>query len=136
MSEKTFVRSEDVSTQVFDWGTIKWMSRPDVTGSERFSAGIVNLDPGRGHELHTHPDSDELLFVISGTGEQIVGDETREIGPGELVYVPENVEHGTMNTGWETLQLLAVYAPAGPEEVLADLPDCEIVPPGEIPSRS
>jgi len=129
-----FVGPDDVDSQVFDWGVLNWMSTPEVTGGERFSAGVVKLEPGKGHERHTHPDSDEILYVIRGEGEQEVADETREIETGDMVFVPEGVEHGTVNTGWEPLLLLAVYAPPGPEEVLADLPDCEIVPAGELPT--
>jgi oxalate decarboxylase/phosphoglucose isomerase-like protein (cupin superfamily) len=130
-----FVEPDDVATQQFDWGTLKWMTTPDETGSDQFSAGVVLLEPGKGHELHTHPDSDEILYVVSGRGDQTVADETREVGPGEMIYVPAGVEHGTINTGWETLKILAVYAPPGPEDVLAELPGCTIVPPGEIPTR-
>ncbi|PSP70178.1 cupin, partial [Halobacteriales archaeon QH_6_68_27] len=61
--------------------------------------------------------------------------ETREVSAGEMIFVPEGVEHGTVNTNWEPLRLLAVYAPPGPEQQLADLSDCEIVPPGELPTR-
>ena len=129
-----FVGPDDVDSQVFDWGVLNWMSTPEVTGGERFSAGVVKLEPGKGHERHTHPDSDEILYVIRGEGEQEVADETREIETGDMVFVPEGVEHGTVNTGWEPLLLLAVYAPPGPEEVLGDLPDCEIVPAGELPT--
>ena len=135
MSDSNFIGSEDVETQRFDWGTLKWMATPEVNDSERFSAGVVILEPGKGHDSHTHPDSDEILYIISGEGEQTVGEDTREVGPGEMIYIPAGVEHGTINTGWETLQLLAVYAPPGPEEVLAELPDCEIIPAGEIPTR-
>jgi oxalate decarboxylase/phosphoglucose isomerase-like protein (cupin superfamily) len=135
MSDTNFIGSEDVETQRFDWGTLKWMATPEVNDSERFSAGVVNLEPGKGHDIHTHPDSDEILYIISGEGEQTVAEDTREVGPGEMIYIPAGVEHGTINTGWETLQLLAVYAPPGPEEVLAELPDCEIIPAGEIPTR-
>ena len=135
MSDSNFIGSEDVETQLFDWGTLKWMATPEVNDSDRFSAGAVNLEPGKGHDIHTHPDSDEILYIISGEGEQTVAEDTREVGPGEMIYIPAGVEHGTINTGWETLQLLAVYAPPGPEDVLADLPECEIVPAGEIPTR-
>lgn len=128
-----FVEPDEVESQVFDWGVLKWLSTPAVTGGERFSAGVVKLDPGKGHERHTHPDSDEILYVLRGEGEQEIADETKEISAGEMVFVPEGVEHGTVNTGWEPLLLLAVYAPPGPEEVLRDLPECEIVPPGELP---
>ena len=129
-----FVTPDDVETQVFDWGMLKWQSTPDVTGGDRFSAGVVRLEPGKGHERHTHPDSDEILYTISGQGKQEVADETREIEAGDMVFVPEGVGHGTWNTGWETLVLLAVYAPPGPEAVLADLPGCDIVPAGELPT--
>jgi quercetin dioxygenase-like cupin family protein len=112
---------------------LKWLNAPDVTGSDRFSAGVVKLEPGKGHERHTHPDSDEILYVLRGEGRQEVADETREIGAGELVFIPEGVEHGTVNTGWDPLLLLAVYAPPGPEAQLRELPGCEVVPPGEIP---
>lgn len=135
MSDENFVQGDDVPTQVFDWGTLKWMTAPDVNGCERFSAGIVNLEPGKGHDLHTHPDSDEILYVISGEGEQTVAGDVREVGPGEMVFVPKGTEHGTINTGWQTLQLLAVYSPPGPEAELAEMPGCELIPAGETPAR-
>ena len=130
-----FVEPDDVESQLFDWGVLKWMSTPEVTGGERFSAGVVKLEPGKGHERHTHPESDETLYVVRGEGEQEVAGETRAITAGDMVYVPEGVEHGTVNTAWEPLVLLAVYAPPGPEAVLRDLPECEIVPAGELPTE-
>ena len=133
MTERV-VAPDDVESQVFDWGVLKWLSTPDVTGGERFSAGVVKLDPGKGHERHTHPESDEILYVIRGEGEQEIADETRSIEAGEMVFVPEGVEHGTTNTGWEPLLLLAVYAPPGPEAVLRDLPGCTVVPAGDLPT--
>jgi oxalate decarboxylase/phosphoglucose isomerase-like protein (cupin superfamily) len=131
--EKRFVSPEDVESQRFGWGVLKWMSTPRETGSSRMSCGVVRLNPGKGHERHTHPESDEMLYVVRGEGEQEIGEETRDISAGDMLHVPEGVPHGTVNTGWEPLILLAVYAPPGPEEELRDLPDCEIIPPGELP---
>lgn len=129
-----FVASDDVESQLFDWGALKWLSTPELTGGERFSAGVVKLEPGKGHERHTHPESDEILYVVRGEGEQEVDDETRDIATGDMVFIPEGVEHGTVNTGWEPLILFAVYAPPGPEDVLRNLPECEIVPAGKLPT--
>ena len=52
---KRFVRPAEVETQMFDWGVLKWLSEPKTTGAERFSAGIVILEAGKGHSLHNHP---------------------------------------------------------------------------------
>ena len=47
LNGKRFVRPSDVETQVFDWGTIKWLSEPRMTRTERFSTGVVLIEPGK-----------------------------------------------------------------------------------------
>jgi quercetin dioxygenase-like cupin family protein len=135
MSGKRFVTPNDVDTQVFPWGTLKWMSEPAVTDAQRFSMGVVILEPGKGHALHNHPGVEEILYFVSGTGVQIVAGAKQEVGPGMLVHIPPDVEHETMNTGWEQMKIVAVYSPPGPEKELAALPDCKIVPAGQIPQH-
>ena len=137
---KLFITPDDVETQVFDWGTIKWMSEIRVTGALRSAGGVVILDPGKGHARHNHPGSEEILYVISGEGEQMVEDESgnpmhRHVKAGDTVFIPEGVFHGTENTGWEPMRILAIYSPGGPEAFLRSLPDCTIVPAGEVPKR-
>lgn len=129
---KRYVSPEDVETQQFDWGTLKWLSTPKVTDAEHFSAGIVQLEPKQGHERHNHPDSEEILYVISGEGIQTVDDDERRITPGDMVYIPAGVHHSTVNATWEPLRLLAAYAPPGPENVLREDPASETLPPGEL----
>ena len=56
---------EDVDSLVFDWGTVKILSEPQVTDAQRFSFGMVVLEPGKGHDRHNHPQNDviHLLFL-------------------------------------------------------------------------
>lgn len=129
--EQRFVRPEQVETLELDWGSIKWLSTPETTGAETFSAGVVILEPGKGHERHTHPDSEEVLFVLSGEGTQMIDDEEREVHAGDMLYIPAGVEHSTINTSWEPLRFLAMYGPPGPEAELRHLSECTVVPPGE-----
>jgi oxalate decarboxylase/phosphoglucose isomerase-like protein (cupin superfamily) len=131
---KRFISPSEVETQVFDWGTIKWLSSPRATGAERFSLGVVILSPGKGHASHNHPGVEEILYVVSGEGDQMVAGDRRSLSAGDLVHIPPDVDHETINTGWEALKLVAVYAPPGPEESLRSLPDCKVLPPGEIPA--
>jgi len=131
--KKTFVQPADVETQVFDWGRLSWLSEPTVTAAERFSAGVVRLEPCKGHTRHNHPYSEEILYVISGKGLQMVelesGKVEKEIGPGTLVHIPTAVYHSTVNTGSETMELIAIYAPFGPEAELRQLPGVVLEPP-------
>ncbi len=132
---KRFVNPEDIETQVFDWGNLKWFSEPRVTNAGRFSFGVVILDPGKGHRKHNHPGVEEVLYVVSGEGIQAVGSDRRKVGPGTAIHIPPDVFHETVNTGWEQMKIIAIYAPPGPEAQLRKMPECKILAPGKIPKR-
>src|SRR5215216_3562159 len=128
------VYGDDVDSIAFDWGVVKILSEPTVTSTERFSFGMVVLAPGKGHERHNHPGSEEIIFVMSGEGEQMVDDQPPiHVRPGASIYIPADVYHSTLNTGWEPLRLLVVYSPAGPERLLREIPGCQVVPPHKLP---
>jgi oxalate decarboxylase/phosphoglucose isomerase-like protein (cupin superfamily) len=121
-------------TMSFDWGVIKPLVATDNTEDPDVSLMHVVLLPGQGHERHNHPDSDEILYILSGEGEQMVDDaQTFPVRAGQAVWIPKEAFHSTMNTGWEPLILLAIYAPAGAEQVLKTLPDYREVPAGQAP---
>jgi oxalate decarboxylase/phosphoglucose isomerase-like protein (cupin superfamily) len=128
-----FIEPDDVETIVFDWGTIKWTSAPKVSGSKRFSAGIVLMNPGKGHDTHNHPGCEEILYCISGCGKQTVAGQEKELKPGMTIFIPPDISHSTINTGWEPLKILVVFDPPGPEEFQKTLPDCKVIPAGKLP---
>ncbi len=128
-----FVYPSDVDAFGFDWGRLSLTVGPEVNGAKTFSGGVVDLPSGKGHTRHNHPGSEEIIFVISGNGEQMVEDEhgvpmTKVVGPGCTVFVPDSRFHSTLNTGSAPMQLFVVYSPAGPEALLRELPDFQVVP--------
>ena len=126
-SGRRFVTPSAVETQVFDWGTIKWLSEPRVTSTERFTMGVVILQPGKGHARHNHPGSEEIIYVVSGEGEQMVDDQPPvKVSPGASIYIPADIYHSTVNTGNEPMKLIVVYSPAGPERLLREIPGCKV----------
>lgn len=122
-------------THTFDWGAIKWFVSPDAIENASLTFGEVVLLPGKGHDRHNHPDAEEILYVLSGQGAQMLDDgEPFTIQPGETIYIPTAVFHSTHNTGWEPLRLLALYNPGGAERSLTELLDYQELPPGEVPN--
>lgn len=133
--ENNFVYPRDVDAFGFDWGRLSLTVAPEVNGARKFSGGVVDLPPGQGHSRHNHPGAEEIIFVISGQGQQMVENQdgtpvVQDVGPGCTVFVPESRFHSTLNTGAGPMQLFVVYAPAGPELGLRDLPDFRIIPRG------
>lgn len=126
-------KPEDLVTDSFEWGSIKWGVSPDLEDGASLTTGEVVINPTKGHDRHNHPDSDEVLYIIEGEGVQTVGDEPEfAVKAGDTIYIPKGVEHSTFNTGWRQLRILAVYNPGGAEQALRDLPDYRAVPPGEV----
>jgi len=121
-------------TDQYDWGIIKWLVNPEQPGGAVMTMGEVVLLPGQGHSRHNHPDAEEILYVVYGSGVQMVDDdETFPIRPGDAIYIPQAVFHSTQNTGWEPMKLVAIYNPGGSEKGLRELPDFRQYAPGETP---
>ena len=128
------VDPQALPTQTFTWGAIKWLVAPGITEGAGLSFGEVMLLPGQGHDRHNHPQSEEILYVLSGEGMQMLADaEPFPVKSGDTIYVPTAVFHSTMNTGWAPLRLLAIYNPGGPERDLETLPDFQEVGAGTLP---
>jgi oxalate decarboxylase/phosphoglucose isomerase-like protein (cupin superfamily) len=131
------VDPNSLATQTFEWGSIKWLVSPDSQPDTGLTLGEVILLPGQGHDRHNHPESEEVLYVLSGEGEQMVDDgEPFPVAAGSTIYVPTGVFHSTRNTSWQPMRLLALYNPAGAEKALQGLPDFREEPAGAIPGWS
>lgn len=140
--EKRLVKPEETPTSTFDWGQIKFLCDPKLCQAKHLTVGHVRLGPGQGHLRHNHPGAEEVLFILAGEGEQMVETDLEEndgvpqtfqVKAGDLIHIPTSVYHQTINTGEGTLELLAVYSPCGPEEVIRALPDHREIPAGPWP---
>ena len=65
---------------------------------------------------HLHPHSDEVTYVVSGSGHAWEDDVCTPIGPGDLVLVPQGAAHASVAHGEDDLVLLCFF----PRPHLAD----------------
>lgn len=80
-----------------------------VPGTESLGSVYFEIDPG--DELAAHTDSqDEIVVLLSGSGEGRIGDETAEVSAGGMVFIPAMAPHGFRNTGSETIRALGIFA--------------------------
>ena len=70
----------------------------------------AKFEPGGTYELHSHP-HEQMSVIVSGRMRLTVGDEVRDIGPGDMWYAPANVKHGGEILGNEPVVFIDVYAP-------------------------
>lgn len=74
------------------------------------SAGLYVLEAGATDPQSPHTE-DELYYVVTGRALVTVGDETRPVVEGSLVFVPATVAHRFHDIA-ETLRILVVFGPA------------------------
>ena len=89
------------------------MVRPLITQEQNPGLTIarVRLLPGAELPAHTHADSTETFFILSGVALCRVGDQVVEMRPGQIGYAPPGVEHAVRNPGDEPVEALSIFNP-------------------------
>lgn len=106
------VRFEDAEVEQLPGKTHFWQCKPGMVKDTNLMFVRAQLPPGEAHRFHFHPKMEEILYILSGTAEQWVEKEKYMMKPGDSIYLPAGMVHGTYNTGSETLDFLAVLSPA------------------------
>ena len=55
------------------------------------------LAPGTSIGMHTHEDSSETVYVLSGAGKAICDGREERLGPGDCHYCPQGHSHSIIN---------------------------------------
>lgn len=79
----------------------------EAEGARRFVMRHFTVEPGGTTPYHSHPWEHEV-FVLSGECEVCQGEETRQVGPGSVLYVPPGEEHQFVNRGSALLEFLCI----------------------------
>jgi mannose-6-phosphate isomerase-like protein (cupin superfamily) len=86
------------------------LGRGDVE-SDALAITWVDVEPGAKQRLHNHPEV-QVYIIVVGAGRMQVGDETRDVKAGDLVFIRSEVFHGVENTGDSLLSYVSAASPA------------------------
>ena len=84
------------------------MDRSDAEATEAF---MVVLEPGESPPLHRHDDTEQIFYVVSGSGRLFIGaGEEQQFGvaPGDVVRIPRYTPHRILCEGAAPLVYLSV----------------------------
>lgn len=83
------------------------LDRADAGTSEVF---FTVVEPGKTSPLHVHHDTEQIYYVIEGTGTIYIGQEEQAfpIKPGDLVRMPAHTWHRAEAPSDQTLRYLCV----------------------------
>ena len=107
-----FITATEAEHEQLEWGTLKWFSRPETTGAKNLVVIEVNIEPGYGHDFHKHPDQEEAIYVLEGSIEQWLEQDSQTLNPGDSVFIPADVVHASFNTSTSSAKLFVVLGPS------------------------
>jgi mannose-6-phosphate isomerase-like protein (cupin superfamily) len=85
-----------------------------------YDAVLVQVLPGNIIGWHVHAEANETVYIVQGTGEIYgVADEAAQVNAaatplvvGTVVTIPKTIRHSVINTGSESLIIVAFHSPA------------------------
>lgn len=75
----------------------------DRTETELTEVALNEWRPGLDGPPHIHAEKDQLFYIVSGEGKIVLGEETKYVKPGCLIYVPAGMVHRSITTSDEPL---------------------------------
>ncbi len=82
----------------------------------KFYLGRLRFSAGGGVAEHNHGASLEVVYMLSGTGEFTMDGKKSMVKAGDVIHIPLGMNHAFRNTGSESVDIIQVYSPPGPEE--------------------
>jgi mannose-6-phosphate isomerase-like protein (cupin superfamily) len=98
------------TTYLAHGGAIAQMILDRRTLQEIGFLAMARLEPGKDISSHVDP-YEEIYLVLFGTGLMRVGDEEKQVNPGDATWLPKGLSHSLANNGKEDLVILVVASP-------------------------
>jgi oxalate decarboxylase/phosphoglucose isomerase-like protein (cupin superfamily) len=94
-------------------GPIKVMFTSETAGTKHLRFVVGCFEPGQGLDMHIHPESEEVYYVIEGQGSVYLGKEkaTTKVDRNTAIYIPSGTIHGIRNTSDGKLIVAFTIAP-------------------------
>ena len=91
--------------------TFKVILDDEIVGSKQMSFGVAVVPENSGLPWHSHEGSDEIIYVLQGTGAAESRNETQSIEPGTVLLMEAGSEHRILNQGKGEMKLLCSFSP-------------------------
>ena len=116
-----FVTNRDeLPDETFALGTLKWLCNDELLPGATQTVGICHILPGQRNPVHYHPNCEEVLYMLAGTGQHSFDDALLDLRPGSSIRIPAGVKHNLSNTGSETIVCLITFSSGSRETVFLE----------------
>jgi quercetin dioxygenase-like cupin family protein len=106
------LHEDDVEALGLPGRQLKWLVGKDGLQSSHCSTCVIRVAPGdKVRPAHSHPNGDEVIYIIRGSGRVMVEGAVQRVRPGSVVLFPRGAVHMLHNTGADEMKVVCFFAP-------------------------
>ena len=91
---------------------MKWLVTNENTGAEHLSSVLIRVPPGETvRPAHSHPNGEEMIYILEGKGSVYINGETGAVRKGSAVLFPRGSVHMLKNEGKDEMKVICFFAP-------------------------
>jgi mannose-6-phosphate isomerase-like protein (cupin superfamily) len=115
-------QSAPLAPQMIDLMALKHGDLPTTPNAEMNARGLVTTDNATigiqsgNVAKHLHPQTDEIQYIIEGSGAMWLGGERKEFKPGTLIIIPKGTAHGGTLVTSGPVKAIAIKIPPQPKD--------------------
>ncbi len=106
------IHESEVEEQRIPGRFIRWIADEKTLQPRNLSSCVIRVNPGETVQpAHSHPEGEELIYVVTGNGEAWVEGEIRPMRPGSAVLFEQGQVHMIRNVGEDEMKVACFFAP-------------------------
>jgi len=92
---------------------MRWLANQDSLPAKNLSVCVIRVMPGETvRPAHSHPNSEELIYIITGSGKVMIENEVGDVRSGSAILFEQGKIHMLKNTGDNEMKVICFFAPA------------------------
>lgn len=91
-----------------DW---YYLLGPQNSQARNLTFGLAEFPAGTLAAAHTHTTEEEIIYILSGAGAILAGEDKVRLEPGVAVFIPPGVWHHIHVDEGEPLKLVTLFSP-------------------------
>lgn len=91
---------------------LRWVVTKENTGAEYCSLAVIRVAPhGRALPAHSHPEGEEIIYILNGHGRVLIDGQIEPVKAGCAVLFPKGKVHILENLSDEEMKVACFFAP-------------------------
>jgi uncharacterized cupin superfamily protein len=106
------IHEGDIEETALPGRYMRWLVNAERLGAQHLSVCTIRVAPGeKVRPAHAHPNGEELIYIIHGSGRVVVDGEVEAVKEGSAVLFPQGSVHMLQNTGGDDMKVICFFAP-------------------------